>query len=93
MNVLKWSRRTDGIGYETGDAFTPDRYVIERKSYGARYSFEAYHRGKRCGFTQSSLALAKRDAQQHANGFRGNVASTNPNFKAESDWCYCETEK
>lgn len=85
MKALKWSRRPDG-GYESGE------YAIERKPYGTRHSFEAYHRGKKVGFPITSLALAKRDAQQHANGLRGNVASTNPNFKAESDWCYCEVK-
>ena len=91
MKELKFKRRPDGC-YETGDPWTPDRFVIERRPYGKRHSFQAYHLGKKVGFMRSSLALAKRDAQQHANGFRGNVASTDPDYAARSAWCYCEVK-
>lgn len=89
MKLLKW--RTTPGGYQAFEG--KGAYVIQRRSYGKRFTFEAYHLGKRIGFSQSTLSSAKRDAQQHADGFRGNVASTDPDLKARSDWCHCEPER
>lgn len=85
MIAIKWKREPDGnyVGQSIW-------YRIKREPYGTRFSFRATHGGKFCGPSRSSLALAKRDAQQHANGYRGNVASTDPDFKANDTWCHCE---
>lgn len=86
MNAIKWKREPDGdYAGEDGE------YTIKRERYYAdRYLFTALHRGKLCGSPRRALSLAKRDAQQHANGYRGNVASTDPDFKANDTWCHCE---
>jgi hypothetical protein len=89
MKVLKWARLPSG-SYEARQE--SGAYTIERTPYGSRFSFQALHLGKYVGFAQPSFALAKRDAQQHANGFRGNVASTDSDFKAKSEWCHCSPE-
>lgn len=88
VTPLRWSRLTTGNYRAHDDEGTV--YDIIREPYGRGHSFTARHHGKTVGFTRRSLALAKRDAQQHANGLRPNVATTDPGFASRPDApCLC----